>query len=228
MWHGAGVRPERLAQAREVLMKRMIAWCVLAGMAAISTVAAQKPAAPPLVSGIDVAAFDKSVRPQDDFFRYVNGAWLDKTPIPADKPSYGSFEILYDKAQDDLRAIVEEAGKTGGAPGSDARKIGDFYASFMDEAKIDVARHHAAAGRTGRDRRDHDQVRPREGVRPHAHARLRHAARRLHRGRLQGSEDQRRLRLSERPRPARSRLLHEGRSRSWPSTERSTSASSPR
>jgi putative endopeptidase len=119
-------------------MKRIVAWGVLLGLAGLSTVAAQKPVAPRLVSGIDVTAFDKSVRPQDDFFRYVNGAWLDKTPIPADQATYGSFEVLYDKAQDDLRAIVEDAGKTGGAPGSDARKIGDFYASFLDEAKIEA------------------------------------------------------------------------------------------
>lgn len=119
-------------------MRWMIAWCVVAGMAALSTAAGQKPAAPRRVSGIDVTAFDRSVRPQDDFFRYVNGAWLDKTPIPADKPSYGSFEVLFDKAEADLRAIVEEAGKAGGAPGSDARKIGDFYASFMDEAKVET------------------------------------------------------------------------------------------
>jgi len=119
-------------------MKRMIACGVLAVVVGMSSVAAQKPAAPVLVSGIDATAFDKTVRPQDDFFRYVNGAWLDKTPIPADKPSYGSFEVLYDKAQDDLRAIVEDAGKKGGAPGSDARKIGDFYASFMDEAKAEA------------------------------------------------------------------------------------------
>jgi putative endopeptidase len=118
-------------------MKRTIAWSVLIGVAMLSTVSAQKPVAPPLASGIDITAFDKSVRPQDDFFRYVNGAWLDKTPIPADKPSYGSFEVLFDKAEVDLRAIVEESGKAGGAPGSDARKIGDFYASFMDEAKIE-------------------------------------------------------------------------------------------
>ncbi|MEI6666637.1 MAG: M13-type metalloendopeptidase [Acidobacteriota bacterium] len=103
----------------------------------MTTLAAQQPAAPKTVSGIDITAFDKSVRPQDDFFRYVNGAWLDKTPIPADKPSYGSFQVLYDKAQDDLRAIVETAGKSEGAPGSEARKIGDFYASFMDEAKAE-------------------------------------------------------------------------------------------
>ena len=118
-------------------MKRIIVLCVLAGVVMLSPVSAQKPATPLLVSGIDVTAFDKTVRPQDDFFRYVNGAWLDKTPIPADKSSYGSFEMLFDKAEVDLRAIVEEAGKSGGAPGSDSRKIGDFYASFMDEAKIE-------------------------------------------------------------------------------------------
>jgi predicted metalloendopeptidase len=120
-----------------MFMKRMMVWGLLAGVAMMATVSAQKPAAPP-ASGIDVAAFDKSVRPQDDFFRYVNGTWLDKTSIPADKASYGSFEVLYDKAQTDLRAIVEDAGKAGGAIGSDARKIGDFYASFMDEAKIEA------------------------------------------------------------------------------------------
>jgi predicted metalloendopeptidase len=119
-------------------MKRMFAWSVLGGIVMTSALAAQKPATPALVSGIDITAFDRSVRPQDDFFRYVNGAWLDKTPIPADKPSYGSFEVLRDKAEADLRAIVEDAFKSAGAPGSDARKIGDFYASFMDEAKIEA------------------------------------------------------------------------------------------
>ena len=69
------------------------------------------------MSGIDMTTFDKTVRPQDDFFRYVNGAWVDRTPIPADKASYGSFDILFDKTERDLRAIVEDAGKAGGAPG---------------------------------------------------------------------------------------------------------------
>ena len=113
------------------------AMCLFACVAEVAALSAQAPAPPAPVSGIDTTAFDKSVRPQDDFFRYVNGAWLDRTPIPADKASYGSFEVLFDKAESDLRAIVEDAAKSGGAPGSDARKIGDFYASFMDETRLE-------------------------------------------------------------------------------------------
>ena len=109
----------------------------------LAAVACMKPAAPSapataLKSGIDPDAFDRAVRPQDDLFRHVNGAWLTKTEIPADKASYGAFDILFDKAQADLKAIVEDAGKsTAKAPGSEAQKIGDFYASFMDEAKAE-------------------------------------------------------------------------------------------
>ncbi|MGE3275784.1 MAG: M13 family metallopeptidase [Vicinamibacterales bacterium] len=102
--------------------------------------AGQPPAAeaPAPVSGIDATAFDTTVRPQDDLFRYVNGGWLDKTDIPADKASYGTFDALFDKAQADLRTIVEEAAKsTDKAPDSDAQKIGDFYESFMDEARVE-------------------------------------------------------------------------------------------
>ncbi len=110
---------------------------LLAAVAAVPLVAARVPAVKPLVSGIDVSALDKSVRPQDDFFRYVNGTWLEKTPIPADRASYGSFEMLFDKTEADLRAIVEAAAKKGGAPASDSRKIGDFYATFMDEPRVE-------------------------------------------------------------------------------------------
>ena len=78
------------------------------------------------------------MRPQDDLFRHVNGGWLAKTEIPADKASYGAFDILFDKAQADLRAIVEEAAKsTTKTPGSEAQKIGDFYESFMNEARAE-------------------------------------------------------------------------------------------
>src|SRR5688572_14646059 len=102
-----------------------------------------RPADPPPanktpVSGLDPAAFDKNVRPQDDLFHHVNGAWLAKTEIPADKASYGAFDILFDKAQVDLRAIVEEAARsTSKAPGSDTQKIGDFYESFMNETRVE-------------------------------------------------------------------------------------------
>jgi putative endopeptidase len=95
-------------------------------------------AAPPLASGIELPAFDKNMRPQDDLFHHVNGGWLAKTEIPADKSSYGSFDMLIDKAQADLRAIVEEAAKTANKPaGSDAQKIGDFYESFINEQRAE-------------------------------------------------------------------------------------------
>ncbi|HQZ39795.1 MAG TPA: M13-type metalloendopeptidase [Vicinamibacterales bacterium] len=81
---------------------------------------------------------DPAVRPQDDLFRHVNGAWLARTEIPADRASWGAFDILLDKAQADLRAIAEEsAAATSKAAGSDAQKIGDFYQSFMNQARAD-------------------------------------------------------------------------------------------
>ena len=90
------------------------------------------------VSGIDLTSIDKGARPQDDLFQHVNGAWLAKTEIPPDKSSYGSWDVLIDKSQSDLRAIAEEAAKTANkAPGSDAQKIGDFYESFMHEARAE-------------------------------------------------------------------------------------------
>jgi predicted metalloendopeptidase len=91
----------------------------------------------PRVPGIDVSGMDLSVRPQDDFFRYVNGTWADNTPIPADLSSYGSFAILRERAQENVRAIIEEESRVPGAAGSMSQKVGDFYKSFMDEAKIE-------------------------------------------------------------------------------------------
>jgi putative endopeptidase len=96
---------------------------------------AAEPAKP--VSGIDLKNMDATVRPQDDFFSYMNGAWIKSTEIPADKSKYGAFHKLDDDVQPQLRAIIEEAQKDKHAKaGSDTQKIGDMYASFMDEAKL--------------------------------------------------------------------------------------------
>ena len=62
-------------------------------------------------SGIDPDGFDKAVRAQDDLFLHVNGRWLLKTEIPADKSNYGSFNKLIDEAQLNIRAIIEDAAK---------------------------------------------------------------------------------------------------------------------
>src|SRR5690606_4295300 len=90
-----------------------------------------------LHSGIDTAGFDTGVRAQDDFFRHVNGSWLDRTEIPADKSNYGSFNMLADEAEADLHAIIEAAAASDAPAGTDMQKVGDFYASFMDEAKAE-------------------------------------------------------------------------------------------
>jgi predicted metalloendopeptidase len=63
----------------------------------------------PLASGIDQSNFDTSVRPQDDFYEYVNGNWMKKNEIPADRSSWGSFSVLRENAQHRLRTIVEES-----------------------------------------------------------------------------------------------------------------------
>ena len=85
-----------------------------------------------LTSGISKKNMDTKVRPGDNFANYVNGAWLKIMKIPADKASYGAFNMLHDQSQKDVKAIIEEAAKSNAADGSDEQKIGDYYASFMD------------------------------------------------------------------------------------------------
>jgi putative endopeptidase len=92
-----------------------------------------------LKSGLDPAQFDKTVRPQDDLFRYVNGTWLKTKEIPADQATYGTFVELRDRAESDLHALVDGLTTAQKTPGSNAQKISDLYASFMDEAAADKA-----------------------------------------------------------------------------------------
>ncbi|MDO8834790.1 MAG: M13-type metalloendopeptidase, partial [Vicinamibacterales bacterium] len=73
--------------------------------------AAQSPAPTPLVSGIDPATFDRTVRPLDDLFRHLNGTWLATVAVPADKASYGTFDTLIDKAEADLRVETRDVVK---------------------------------------------------------------------------------------------------------------------
>jgi predicted metalloendopeptidase len=93
----------------------------------------------PLQSGLDRTTFDTAVRPQDDFFRHVNGGWLARTEIPADRPMYGTFVELTDRAENDLREIIQAA-QSGPdrAPGTNAQLIGDLFASFTDEETLNA------------------------------------------------------------------------------------------
>lgn len=85
--------------------------------------------------GIPVNELSSKIRPQDDLFRHVNETWLENTPIPEDKSTYGTFVILAEKAEYNSRLILEEA--TTAAEGTEARKLGDLYTSFMDEEAIE-------------------------------------------------------------------------------------------
>jgi len=87
--------------------------------------------------GFDVSGMDTSVAPGDDFFRYAVGKWVDRTEIPADRSNLTSFAIIAEKAAERTRAIIEDTAKTDAAVGSEARKIGDYFASFMDEARVE-------------------------------------------------------------------------------------------
>src|SRR4051812_46796879 len=74
--------------------------------------------APRTTHGVDLSAIDKSVKPGDDFFHYSNGEWIKRTEIPADRGSIGVFAELDQIASKRTAAIIEEAAKQGGAPGS--------------------------------------------------------------------------------------------------------------
>ena len=91
-----------------------------------------------LTSGINKKNMDTKVKPGDNFADYVNGTWYKNTKIPADKASYGAFDMLYDQSQKDVKAIIEDAAKGSNADGSDEQKIGDYYASFMNRKDRDA------------------------------------------------------------------------------------------
>ncbi|WP_407446068.1 M13 family metallopeptidase [Rhodococcus sp. (in: high G+C Gram-positive bacteria)] len=90
-------------------------------------------------SGIDLEHVDEHVRPQDDLFEHVSGRWLAEHEIPADRALDGAFRTLADKAEVDVRSIIEEAAASSSEPGTDAQKIGDLFASFMDIDSIEAA-----------------------------------------------------------------------------------------
>jgi putative endopeptidase len=88
----------------------------------------------PTKTGLDLEWVDPDIRPQDDLFGHINGRWLRTHVIPDDRPQDGAFRALRDKAEEDVRAIIEQA---GGEPDADARRIADLYASFMDVERIE-------------------------------------------------------------------------------------------
>jgi len=89
------------------------------------------------ISGIDLSTIDHTVRPQDDLYQHVNGAWLKATEIPDDRPLEGTFTALRDGSEIAVRDIIEEAAAKGDDATGIERKIGGLYNSFMDEATVE-------------------------------------------------------------------------------------------
>ncbi len=103
-----------------------------------ATLVAENPVPKAIPKAIDPANLDTSVKPCDDFYQYANGGWLKRTTIPSDKARFGSFEELADRNRDTLHAILEETSKrTDWKKGSNEQKIGDFFASGMDEMAVE-------------------------------------------------------------------------------------------
>jgi len=131
-------------------MKKTLCSALIAGLFAGQAYAASadnaRPSAAPAAtaaalsaSGVDKAALDAAVRPQDDFFRYSQGAWLKSTEIPADRSSWGAFNIAQENVEGQIRTLIEKAAQDSGAKaGSDSRKMGDYYASYTDKARRDA------------------------------------------------------------------------------------------
>jgi endothelin-converting enzyme/putative endopeptidase len=120
---------------------RMIVVLLAALLAAPLAADAQSTPAPE-THGIVVANMDRSVKPGDDFYRYANGDWLKRAEIPPDRryidPNGLDFDDSNDLTRKRIAGLIEEATKTNGTAGSNARKIADFYHSYMDEASIEA------------------------------------------------------------------------------------------
>jgi putative endopeptidase len=101
------------------------------------TLAISNAADAPLNSGIERANFDTSVRPGDDFFQYVNGTWVKNNPIPPEYSRWGAFGKLRDDNLEALRQIVQGLQQQSGPLDENSRKIRDFYATAMDQARLD-------------------------------------------------------------------------------------------
>jgi putative endopeptidase len=121
----------------------MVAFALLSGCAKKQEPVAAAPAEPAPKAelgdfGLDLTAGNPDVRPGDDFFAYASGKWYDTFEIPPDRASYGPFNKLNDLSEERVKALIEKAAATQPADGTPEQKIGDYFASFMDQQAIEA------------------------------------------------------------------------------------------
>jgi endothelin-converting enzyme/putative endopeptidase len=91
-----------------------------------------------LTSGVYVDNMDKATRAQDDFYRYINGAWLDSSEIPADRVRWGSSYEIIERNENRMRVILDETAVADAEAGSDVQKIRDYFNAYMDAERADL------------------------------------------------------------------------------------------
>ena len=152
MLHDGAGREAPSAEDRRLLGESMRVRGLMVSLFATTLVASSYPAvraqvAAPVATGrertaagrgVDLSGMDRSVAPGDDFYAFANGAWMRATEIPPDRAGIGSFDVLNDVALQQTRELLEQAAKTAESADADTRRVGDFYASYMDEQGIDA------------------------------------------------------------------------------------------
>jgi predicted metalloendopeptidase len=128
---------DRLDMTRKVILV-----CLLTLFAAVPSIGQQSSttAAKPRFGtwGADLTAMDRSVKPGDSFWHFVNGSWDRRTEIPADRTNAGASVLLVEEAERQVRAIVEDLARDPSRGGPAGRQVGDFYASWMDVAGVEA------------------------------------------------------------------------------------------
>ena len=109
---------------------------ILAGSSALAAAPAATSSSTQRPIGIDLGGIDHGVTPGNNFFDYANGDWLKTAKIPADRSSIGSFITIFELTEQHTAELIRHAGVSHPAAGSNARKIANYYAAYMNEASI--------------------------------------------------------------------------------------------
>ena len=116
-------------------MKSKLIWVLATALLAVSC---SKEPEVALVSGVHLDALDRTTRPQDDFYQFANGGWLDTTEIPEIYSGYTVYHEVRERVDDALRAIIDEAASGDAKPGTEAQQVGDLYGTWMDTETINA------------------------------------------------------------------------------------------